>query len=378
MIFRFHKEKKILFILLLLVVMKIPGQESLLNKPSSLEKVKECLDATYNFSFRKAWRLQNQLSKLHPGHPAPDFLKGLIIYWQNFPLTPGSQYSEHFIDQMDRVIDLAGKMLEEPSLQLEGVFFDLFGRAFKAMYYADNGKAGKVIPDLRTMYINTIRGFDLKDDFIEFYFSTGLYNYYIEAYPEAHPIYKPIVSFMKEGNRHTGLMQLEYAINECVYLKAEALLFMSLIQLNYEANLKAASAYALKLHGTYPGNSYYWGHSIIILLHEGNFSKVKEMLKENAIRHDSFRIMIEQIAGAFMEEHLGGNLAISSSMYMNVLKMAEKYGNFGDLYSAIAYMGLSRIADKEHDESGRKRYLRLAESHTNYTYIIAGLQSVPR
>jgi len=64
----------------------------------------------------------------------------------------------------------------------------LFGRAFKAMFWADNGKSGKVVPDLRTMYKRTKEGFELKDRFVEFYFSTGLYNYYIEAYPEAEKL----------------------------------------------------------------------------------------------------------------------------------------------------------------------------------------------
>ena len=359
---------------IVLYVLNIKAQESLLDNPVTLEKIKQCLSDTYNFSFREAGHLQQQLAASHPHHPAPDFLKGLIIYWENFPLTPAQLSSANFVNSMDRAIIKAERMTGDPALYLEGTFFNLFGRAFKAMYWADNGKMLKVLPDLRTMYANTIKGFDLKDDFVEFYFSTGLYNYYIEAFPEAYPIYKPIVSFMKRGNRELGLLQLSYAIKNSIYLKAESLLFMSLIQLNYENDLSAASYYALQLYNMYPKNSYYWGHSIIILLHRGHFSEVNDLLQKRNIRNDPFRLMIEQLATAFIEEYTAGRLEIALSLYNQGLEIADGYGNFGNLYKAMAYAGLSRIAGRENDENLRMKYLRLAESHTGYKYITSGLQ----
>ncbi|MBN1131798.1 MAG: hypothetical protein JXR52_02170 [Bacteroidales bacterium] len=367
----------IISVLLAITLINSPAQVSLLDNPTILEKVKQCLHATYNFSFIEARELQCQLAKLHPDHPAPYFLKGLIIYWQNFPLIPEKKASGDFIEQMDLSISKASRMVPDSALYLEGIFFNLFGRAFKAMYWADNGRALKVLPDLRVMYSNTMTGFDLKDEFVEFYFSCGLYNYYIEAFPEANPIYKPLVAFMRDGDKELGLQQLEYAMEHSIYLKAESLLFMSLIHCNYEANLAAASKYALRLYHSYPRNSYYWGHAIITLLHQGAFSLAGELLKATTIRQDLFYSMIETLAEAFIEEFGSGKMDRASMLYRNSLDIASKYGDFGNLYKAIAYMGLSRIAATEKDETLKLKYLRLAESHTGYDYIINGPENLP-
>ena len=366
---------KIIRITLLLFFTLSPAlsaQVSFLDKPAALKKSKKCLELIYNFSFDEASAIQADLLKSYPENPAPYFMKGLIIYWQNFPLLPDNPASETFIKMMDEAIHKAGAMKEDPIYFTEGTFFDLFGRAFKAMYWADNGKATKLIPDLGSMYSNTIKGFELKEEFVEFYFSCGLYNYYIEAYTEAHPIYKPLVSFMKDGDKQTGLLQLQYAIDNCIYVKAEALLFMSIIQLNYENDLSSASKYAGQLYNTYPHNSYYWGLNIIILMHLGRFNEVIQLLSENAIHDNSFKQLIILLARAYIDEHTSQNTDHALSNYEKGIEIADRFEVFGDLYKAIAYMGLSRLAGRDNNETQEKKFKNLAEKHTNYNYIISG------
>jgi hypothetical protein len=198
----------ILLILLLQSTFILRAQLSYLERPDLLDKVKQCLLLTYNFSFQEARQVQLELAEETPGHPAPLFLEALIIYWENFPLLPENEATRQFVELMDRTVELARGFLNGENNYLEGVFFDLFGRAFKAMFWADNGRSSKVIPDLPVMYRQTKAGFELKELFQEFYFSTGLYNYYIEAYPEAHPVYKPLVAFMQGGNKKLGLEQV--------------------------------------------------------------------------------------------------------------------------------------------------------------------------
>jgi len=346
------------------------SQVSYLNRPDLLEKVEYCLQNTYGFSFDEARRTQEELLSLTPGHPAPDFLEALIVYWENFPLVPDKEASSRFIDLMDQVTDKAKELRENPHTYTEGVFFDLFGRAFKAMFWADNGKSGKVIPDLGTMYRYTKEGFDLKDEFVEFYFSTGLYNYYIEAYPQAHPAFKPMVSFMHKGDRELGLRQLNYAINHTVFLKVEAILFMSLIQLNYEKDLNTAAIYAEKLIRDYPANIYFQGHLIIILLHQHRYGKVTELLQETAGQKDRYSEMIRTLAGAFLAEKESGDLSRARSEYLGVIEMAEEYGPIADIYQAIGYMGLSRLHSRQGLAREAETYARKASRLTHYAFIL--------
>ena len=138
------------------------SQVSYLGRTELLEEVEICLQHTYGFSFDEAKRIQSSLSSATPGHPAPVFLEAMIVYWENFPLLPSKEASEQFVNLMDKVTEMANELMKDTLTYTEGVFFDLFGRAFKAMFWADNGKSGKVIGDLGNMYRDTKKGFDLK------------------------------------------------------------------------------------------------------------------------------------------------------------------------------------------------------------------------
>lgn len=360
-------------LLVIFPILKIfPQLSNFLSDPVATENTKHCIDLIYDFSFDEAKSLQKTLQRSYPDHPAPYFLKGLITYWENFPLLSGDPAADQFVDIMDEAIRKAGIMNQDNRYPLEGLFFDLFGRAFKAMFWADNGKYTKLIPDLHRMYSNTIKGFDLKDEFVEFYFSCGLYNYYIEAYPEAHPAAKPLLAFMRDGDRELGLHQLQYAIEHCTYLKAEALLFMSIIQLNYESDPDAASEYAAVLYWNYPHNVYYWSHYIIIQLHRGKYEEVKLLLAKNSVGENKFKMMTTLLAEAFVEEHTSGNRISATEKYNMCLDMLEVYGDFGNMFKAICYMGLSRIAESMHDDILSEKYRKQAERHTGYKFILDG------
>jgi hypothetical protein len=271
---------------------------------------------------------------------------------------------------MTHTVKIAGKYIENERTYLEGVFFDLFGRAFMAMYWADNGKPGRVVPDLRTMYRYTKEGFKLKEQFNEFYFSTGLYNYYIEAYPEAHPVYKPLVSFMHEGDKQLGLMQLNYAINHAIFLKVESMLFMSLIQLNYEKDLNTAAIYAERLHRNYPRNRYYQGHLITILLHQHRYQQVLEVIDSMKAQDDTYSEMIRLLADAFISEKQTGDQRRAGKGYWETIEQADRFGPFADIFKAMGYMGLSRIHEKKGQTTETKRYARKASKLTVYSFIL--------
>ncbi len=351
---------------------QLNAQISYLNRSDLLDRVDSCLTHTYNFSFVKAHQFQQELSRETPGHPAPYFLEALIIYWEEFPLTPENKASDRFVNLMDRSVKLAQDYLENKNTHLEGVFFDLFSRAFKAMFWADNGKSGKVVADLRTMYRHTKEGFKLKDQFNEFYFSTGLYNYYIEAYPKAHPAYKPMVAFMQDGDKNLGLRQLNYAINHTVFLKVESTLFMSLIQLKYEKDLNTATIFAERLYREYPQNIFYHGHLLTILLHQHRFGRVQEVLEATKTQNDPYSEMIKVMAGAFLAEKKSKNYQMAWKGYLNTLKIADTFGPFADQFKAIGYMGLSRLSRLKGQGSEANKYARKASKYTVYSFILDG------
>jgi hypothetical protein len=348
----------------------LSAQVNYLERPDLLSKVEQCLHFTYNFSFKEARSIQEELAGTTPQHPAPLFLDALIVYWENFPLLPENQATSRFEDLMDRTVELAKELQEHEKSYLEGVFFDLFGRAFKAMFWADNGRAGKLIPDLAPMYRQTKAGFELKEQFEEFYFSTGLYNYYIEAYPEAHPVYKPFLAFMQKGDKKMGLQQLNHAIQHSIYLKVESILFMSLIQLKYEKDLPTASLYAERLHREYPNNIYYQGHLVTVMLYLERFNRAKEVISSMNHQHDGYSEMIRSMASAIIAEKQDSNSRRATTDYKSTIEYAGNFGPFADQFAAIGYMGLSRLELRSGEERKSAEYARKAARLTSYPFIL--------
>lgn len=348
----------------------LTGQSNLLDRPDILAKVERCLYSTYGFHFEEANSIQRELEEELPEHPAPHFLKALIIYWENFPLLPEDPEVADFENSMNRCIELSQPLIESTEGNMEGIFFDMHARAFKGMFWADNGKITKVIPDLNTMYRSTIKGISYKEQFNEFYFSSALYNYYIEAYIEKHPIYKPVIKLFRPGSKSLGLIELQYSIDSTTYIKYEALLFMSLIQLNYEENLNSASDYMAVLHNNFPKNIYYLGQYLIILLHNKQY-EVASLLSAKIRSHpNDFHKMIYSLSEGFLEEKQKGNLSNAKKFYHITIAYAEKFGTIADLYAAIAYAGLSRISAAENDEKLARKYYRISSQLSVYDYIL--------
>jgi len=340
-----------------------------MDRPEILDKVDLCLYDIYGFHFTEARQVQSEINELVPEHPVSYFLQALLIYWQNFPLLPGDPEVENFEKSIDMTIALSKPMIESNEFYTEGVFFDMHARAYRSMFWADNGKSAKVLPDLDNMYRNTIKGIDLKESFADFYFSSGLYNYYVDAYVEAHPVYKPVASLFRKGNRAEGLKELEIAIDRSRYIKYEAILFMSLIQLNYDRDLGKAEDYAASLYNFFPDNIYFLGQYLIILLHNKNYmvaSVLSNKLKQSGFDFDR---MIFSMTSGFIQENQQHNTTEARRYYQETIDLADRFGPIADLYASIAYAGLSRIANQKGQLKEAKKYSRISRQLSSYEFI---------
>lgn len=327
------------------------------------------LDATYGMDFEKARKGISEIKAYSPDHPVISFMEAMVIYWENFPLYLDHPKSEEFIILMEDCINNSERWEEETN-GMEATFFDLFGRAFLIMFWADNGKSSKVFPHINTLYRNTVKGFDLKDQFNEFYFTTGLYNYYIEAYPEKYPVYRPFVIFFKHGDEELGLEQLKYCAESATFLRVEAKLFLSLLYLNYESNIDSAVTFAAQLYNEFPANPYYASRYLQILFLNKKYFFVPIVLKHLKEDTSDFAAMQYDL---FMATYLEKNDKKYDEAILLFEKAASSSMVFGPLtnqYTAMAYMGLGRIQRIKGNESQAKKYFKEAKEFTSYENIL--------
>jgi hypothetical protein len=178
------------------------------------------VDQIYNQQFIQAGTTYRKIKSLYPEHPITYIFRGLITYWENYPLTPSSPERVSFEKDMKHAIELCEKK-HRTGDEAEYLLSNIGARGLLLLFYADNELSMEVLSLAPGTYQYVKQSFNYTNTFPDFYFITGLYNYYREAYPEAHPVYKPLAILFPKGDRDRGLNELQIASRTAILLKAE-------------------------------------------------------------------------------------------------------------------------------------------------------------
>jgi tetratricopeptide (TPR) repeat protein len=338
----------------------------LINDTSTLDQIRIGINQVYNCEFDAAQNTLVYLREFYPSHPVTPFFEGLIYYWKYYPLIPGKPGAVEFEEVMEETWQRS-LLLKEDGNETEGVFFELMSRAFIVMYHADNGHPSKAISHLGKIYRDIVVSFDLQERFIEFFFITGLYNYYREAYPEAHPIYKPAAIFFRKGDKTRGLQMLRFAAEKTDFMHVEAALFLSLIYINFENRIDSAVWYASQLHQHYPDNGYFLSKYTEMLLADQQYEAALDPIL-HLMSMDDYNQMKGTVFMGIYEEKKLNNPEQSRIYYEEGLRLAESYEERANYIKAYAFMGLSRYYLDKGDDRQARAYRNKAKNASGYAY----------
>jgi len=93
----------------------------ILKDTSSVMLIKKSIDYIYNYQFKDAEQACSEISILFPGHPVEYLLKGMITYWENFPLLTNSPARVLFEKDLRTCIEICEKIpdsIDEPEYLL--------------------------------------------------------------------------------------------------------------------------------------------------------------------------------------------------------------------------------------------------------------------
>lgn len=349
------------------------AQMELQSNEELLSLLQQDLRYIYNYQFDEAYKTLNKVKAITGDHPVVPFVEGLIVYWRNNPLMEKSQDAPIFISCMEKCMEMSDSIgkIKGNKNNVESTFFSLISRAMLMLHYADNQNSLKVVPYADDAYRLTQMGTEMKERFTEFYFSTGLYNYYRIAYPEAHPVYKPFLVVFKPGNKELGIEQIRYAINNSVYLRVESKVYLSYIYLHYENNIEESLKLVSEVYTEFPNNHYFLSKQAELLILNHNYQEAMPLVKEliGFGRDDLFSIMKGFILKGIIEEKYNNNYEVAKKNYQDGIKLANEFNAWGNTFKAYAYKGLGRISVIEGDEDKAKEYNKLANKNAIYDYI---------
>ncbi len=344
-------------------------QGQILKDTASVNLLRRGVDNVYNFRFDKARSVTQQLNQSFPGHPVIYLLNGMITYWENYPLIPSFPATLSYEDDMRTCIRLCEEAHNQDDYA-EYLITNLGARGMLLMFLADNNLSDNVFPLAKSTYRLLKQSFNYTSAYPDFYFFTGLYNYYREAYPMAHPIYKVLAFLFPKGDMDKGLMELQIAAKNSIMLKAESLFFLSLIYLNFQDNYQEAYVYGKDLHDLYPANLQFLADYIKYMLLAKKYDEAETLIRSSDNNTGNSFVQAQfTVFNGIIEEKKYHNYVEAKKYYYKGVNDFSVFGYYGNEYAAYAYFGLSRISDIEGDKHDRKMFRKRALDLTDYKRI---------
>jgi len=364
--------RTIIFTILLLLVGIAHAQVPYLTKhEKGRDQAEEILTAIYNWNFEEAEGRLVDFKQHYQGHPALPLLEALNIYWQEFPFQAQDAPFRKHQKKLKNAIEAAEGVLEEQGDHLEASFILMMARSIMMRNYANFDKTMKAVGEARKVYNLMIDGFEWKEQYQEFYFSTGLYNYYREYYPEEHPVYKPFAIFFKSGDKQSGIEQLAYAAENTIFSQSESKAYLAFIYFRCEDKPSAALEYYRQLQEAFPQNQYYLKNYIEALLLTQHFKKAEQLnqhfgKKVNSPFFEAAHLAFE----AMLSEWKGAEHNQTARLYFQAKDIIEQNSMniYAESIKTYTYTGLAKYYNSIGDTEAARAYKKLAKKYDEYGY----------
>ena len=301
--------------------------------------VQQTLQAIYNNTPGRADELLNQLDGRTAHHPAVGLLRAVRLHWQWFPARTDDRLRSQLVNLLEKTADETQTQLNKRPDDPELIFTYFTSESMLArMAYYDH-QTLKSVEHAKKAYNYLQQGRAYRQQFPDFSLSSGLYDYYREEYPELHPVYKPLVWFMRSGDKQNGLVQLAFASRQSLFSQVEATLYLTHILADYENHASEALPYLAQLTKQYPNNPFFAARYAEVLLHAGRLVQAAPLIESLAGSQLPFYQLLGQLLTARLKLAQGA-LPEADALAQTVLQKQPK----DTMYQAWAYAVRARVA----------------------------------
>ncbi|WP_460980865.1 hypothetical protein [Spirosoma fluminis] len=333
------------------------------------QTVLKTLDHIYNLEFNEADNLTRQLRARFPQHPVGPILRATQLELQYLPLHENKAATAQFIQAANQGLDLAKKLLDKNEDDPEGVFFALTAHSYLASFYNNQGESLKAVSESKKSYSYLKDGFKLMDKSPDFFFTTGLYNYYVERYPMDHPIVRPFMIFFDDGDMTLGLKQMDTAAKKSLFMRAVANYYLAHILIKHEIQPGRAALYTKYLADKYPNNPLFGMVNAEALLLAGRYAEARPYVQRLRQMPDKLVPPAVNTFDGMLAEYADKDDKAAAEFYQLALK--QKFNDpYTKEYHAFAYAGLARIAARTNDRNLAKMYYKKALAIGEYKALI--------
>ncbi len=333
------------------------------------QTILKTLDNIYNFEFTEADKSIRQIQSRYPQHPIGPILRATQLELQYLPIHENKAATTQFVQAANQGLTLAKKLLDTNEKDPEGVFYALTAHSYLASLHNNKNESLKAVGESKKAYNYLRDGFILVDKNPDFYFTTGLYNYYIERYPMDHSIVRPFMLFFEDGDMPKGLKQMDVAAKKGLFMRPVANYYLAHIYLKHEINASRATAYTKYLADKYPNNPLFAMINAEALLLAGRYAEARPYVQRlKQMPNKLVPMAVSTFTGMLAElADKKDNEAVEAYEMALRLPINDAYTKE---YQAFAYAGLARIAARANDKNRAKLYYKKTLAVAQYKGVI--------
>ncbi|BDC98138.1 hypothetical protein [Persicobacter psychrovividus] len=337
------------------------------NDKKAMRFIEEGLTATYNFEFKKAEAYADSLETYLQQDPTIYLLKARILFWQQKFEHKNEKMEQAYTANLDKGIALTAERLKAAPDDAELKFVALTFNAMYAEYWFDEGSSMKAISYGKVLYSYVKEGFNLIDQFPDFYFTTGLYNYYRIKFPQNNPVYRPFMFFFKSGDLELGLHQMEIATEKGIFTDVESRQYLYHLLMHYGAKPQQAFKHSEYLHKHYPNNPYFTCMYLenLAYLQRVNSEEVALALDLSKRSNPMFSAPGNLLMGRFLALDQPTDPQVKEYL-LKAEKAFQQQEHPSDHGLCVTYINLAKYCDATNDQTGKATYKKLAQKHNKY------------
>ena len=247
-------------------------------------RVQQGIDLIYGLRFEEADAYFETVIEADPENPLGHFFLAMVTWWRVLIDLDDTAHDEVFYDLLQRCIEVCDRRLERDPDDFDAILFKAGAIGFRGRLRGDRGQYLRAAGDgLKCLpLLNKSRSMEPTNK--DILFGQGIYNYFAEVMPRQHPIIKPILWLLPEGDRELGLQQLREVAAEGLYARTEAAYFLAQIYRLFEKDKALALPFLQELLARYPDNALFHRYTARTLAELGWWKKSSDLYKQVAAR----------------------------------------------------------------------------------------------
>jgi tetratricopeptide (TPR) repeat protein len=345
--------------ILLSLTGNLDAQRSIFDDEEVVTLVKKAADHIYGMNEDSAQYYVDRVTAKLPNHPIVPMMEAVRVLWTNIPVLQDSIF-DRFNNYLLATVSSAQSL---PANHPDAIFFEMSARGLLAEYYADRGAYMKALNEATRAYALLKDGMKLTDKYPEFLFAVGLYNYFREAYPEKHPIYKPLVWFFLEGDKELGLKQLKQATKDAIIIRVEAYVYLTYIYMRYEEKPEQSRKYIAELLQFFPKNPYVNAKYLEAHYSSGKLEFLQPEIMDRLKESDKpYYKLVGHLYNGIRLELIEKSLESAQNEYLKADELSQLLPGYASYYKSLVHLGLGRIHIKKGDRDTGRTELELALS----------------